>query len=185
MRERCPALEHVIVIDGSSPGALTLADLRATGAATGDVVVAERLAGVGPHDIATIVYTSGTTGPPRGCVITHCSLLATVAMYVRELALRDGRMLIYLFLPLAHSLARVAQLATLEAGGDTGVLGRRPGQDDGGGGGGPPDPPPVRATHLGEGPLGRAQRCRRAGTGQAGALPLGRPRGRPGLGNRP
>ena len=126
VRERCPALEHVIVIDGSSPGALTLADLQATGAATGDVVVAERLAGVGPHDIATIVYTSGTTGPPRGCVITHSSLLATVAMYVRELALRDGRMVIYLFLPLAHSLARVAQLATLEAGGTLAFWGGDP-----------------------------------------------------------
>ena len=117
VRERCPALEHVIVIDGSPPGALALADLRALGAATGDAVVAERLAGVGPGDIATIVYTSGTSGPPKGCVVSHASLLATVEMYVHELELRDGRMVIYLYLPLAHSLARVAQFAALEAGG--------------------------------------------------------------------
>ena len=38
-------------------------------------------------------------------------------MYVRELELRDHPIVIYLFLPLAHSLASVAQLATLEAGG--------------------------------------------------------------------
>ena len=57
---------------------------------TADAVVAERLASVGPDDVATIVYTSGTTGPPKGCVITHGHLLATVAMYEAELELGDG-----------------------------------------------------------------------------------------------
>jgi long-chain acyl-CoA synthetase len=117
VRERCRALEHIIVFDGMARGAVTLAALRAAGAETGDAVVAERLAGVRPSDTATIVYTSGTTGPPKGCVISHDNLLTTVAMYVRELALREEQMVIYLFLPLAHSLARVAQLATLEVGG--------------------------------------------------------------------
>ncbi|MGZ8649106.1 MAG: AMP-dependent synthetase/ligase, partial [Solirubrobacteraceae bacterium] len=115
-----------IVFDGTADGAVTLAALRAAGAETGDAVVAERLAGVSPSDIATIVYTSGTTGPPKGCVISHYSLLATVAMYVRELELRDEQMVIYLFLPLAHSLARVAQLATLEVGGTLAFWGADP-----------------------------------------------------------
>ena len=126
VRERCPALEHVIVFDGEAPGAVTLAALRAGGAETGEAVVAERLARVGPRDVATIVYTSGTTGPPKGCVVSHSSLLATVAMYVRELELRDSHMVIYLFLPLAHSLARVAQYATLEAGGTLAFWGGDP-----------------------------------------------------------
>jgi long-chain acyl-CoA synthetase len=126
VRERCPALEHVIVLDGEAPGAVGLADLRASGAATGDAVVARRLAEVSPRDVATIVYTSGTTGPPKGCVVSHASLLATVAMYVDELELRDRQMVIYLFLPLAHSLARVAQYATLEAGGTLAFWGGDP-----------------------------------------------------------
>ena len=126
VRDRCPALEHVIVMEGTVPGAVSLAELRERGDATGEAVVAERLAQVGPRDVATIVYTSGTTGPPKGCVITHSSLLATVAMYVRELGLRDSRMVIYLFLPLAHSLARVAQLATLDAGGTLAFWGGDP-----------------------------------------------------------
>jgi long-chain acyl-CoA synthetase len=126
VRERCPALEHVIVIDGSPPGAVTLAELRALGATIGDAVVAERLEGVGRGDVATIVYTSGTTGPPKGCVVTHRNLLQTVEMYVRELELRDSRMVLYLFLPLAHSLARIAQLATLEAGGTLAFWGGDP-----------------------------------------------------------
>jgi long-chain acyl-CoA synthetase len=126
VRERCPELEHVIVFDGDVPGAVTLADLRARGAATGEAVVGERLAHVGPQDVATIIYTSGTTGPPKGCVVTHASLLATTAMYVRELELQDSHMVIYLFLPLAHSLARVAQYATLEAGGTLAFWGGDP-----------------------------------------------------------
>ncbi|MDP9134843.1 MAG: long-chain fatty acid--CoA ligase [Actinomycetota bacterium] len=126
VRWRCPSLEHVIVIDGSAPGALTLADLRALGATIGDAVVAERLARVGPSDVATIVYTSGTTGPAKGCVVTHRNLLQTVELYVRELELRDQRMVLYLFLPLAHSLARIAQLATLEAGGTLAFWGGDP-----------------------------------------------------------
>jgi long-chain acyl-CoA synthetase len=126
VRGRCPALEHVIVFDGDVPGAVTLADLRAQGAAGGEAVVAERLAHVGPADVATIIYTSGTTGPPKGCVVTHSSLLATAEMYVRELELQGARMVIYLFLPLAHSLARVAQYATLEAGGTLAFWGGDP-----------------------------------------------------------
>ena len=126
VRHRCPALERVIVFDGEAPAAVTLTELRASGAAGGEAVVADRLASVAPEDVATIVYTSGTTGPPKGCVVTHAGLLATVAMYVRELGLQGSQMVIYLFLPLAHSLARVAQYAALEAGGTLAFWGGDP-----------------------------------------------------------
>jgi long-chain acyl-CoA synthetase len=70
---------------------------------------------VSPHDPATIVYTSGTTGPPKGCVITHANLLSTAGMYEARLDLQGA--VIYLYLPLAHSLARVTQIVAIDVGG--------------------------------------------------------------------
>ena len=109
-RDALPQLEHVIVLDGEAEGALTLADLRSHGEL-------DRTGEVAPDNVATIIYTSGTTGPPKGCVVTHAALTATVEMYTRRLELASGPLAVYLFLPLAHSLARVTQLAVLGAGG--------------------------------------------------------------------
>src|SRR4051794_21577847 len=59
VRGSLPELEHVIVLTGEADGAITLADLRARGAADGDAIARERVAAVSPEDTATIVYTSG------------------------------------------------------------------------------------------------------------------------------
>jgi long-chain acyl-CoA synthetase len=114
VRDRCPALKHVVLFEGQADGALPLAALRDRGRAAGAQVAEQRLAAVAPDDPATLVYTSGTTGPPKGCVLTHANLLASVAMYEQRLDLRGA--VVYLYLPLAHALARVTQLVTLDVG---------------------------------------------------------------------
>ena len=86
------------------------------GAEGADDDIERRLAGVEPSDVATIVYTSGTTGPPKGCVTTHGNLRTTATMYEHELEL-GGDLSMYLYLPLAHSLARIAQAVALQVGG--------------------------------------------------------------------
>jgi len=109
-------LEHRIVMTGDAAGAIRLAELRERGRGL-EEVAADRTAAIGPDDVATLVYTSGTTGPPKGCMLTHGNLVSTIEMYRARLELGPG-MRAYLFLPLAHALARVTQYVTLTIGGE-------------------------------------------------------------------
>jgi long-chain acyl-CoA synthetase len=61
---------------------------------------------VGEDDLATLIYTAGTTGPPKGCMLTHKNLV-TAAIRVRN-TLQDESDVVLLFLPMAHSFARIA-----------------------------------------------------------------------------
>ena len=55
---------------------------------------------IGRDDLATIMYTSGTTGPPKGVVQTHGNHMATLASAARMSGIQDGDTHL-LFLPLA------------------------------------------------------------------------------------
>lgn len=94
-----------------------LADLTALGAEVPDAVVDERRTHADLDDVATIVYTSGTTSAPRGALITHRNLVGqvlSVAAAYTEVVREGGSTVI--FLPLAHVLARGLQLVCLAGG---------------------------------------------------------------------
>ncbi|MGI8729077.1 MAG: AMP-dependent synthetase/ligase [Solirubrobacteraceae bacterium] len=112
-----PALEHIVVIEGECESAITLAELRARGAGVTDEQLAERSGSAGPEDTATIVYTSGTTGPPKGCMLTHSNLRAEVRMVQERVTFsKSDDDVVYIFLPLAHVISRIVQLVVLDAG---------------------------------------------------------------------
>jgi long-chain acyl-CoA synthetase len=116
VRERLPHLEHIVVIEGQPSETITLVQLRERGADVAQDAVRQRVANVRAQDTATLVYTSGTTGPPKGCLLTHSNLLFTARAYAERLQL-DSSHSLYQFLPLAHVLARVAQFVILDVGG--------------------------------------------------------------------
>ncbi len=119
IRDRCPALEHVIAFTGAGPGSISLDDLIKRGAEVPEQEVDARVAAVSPDSMASLVYTSGTTGPPKACILTHRNFTeATHALEERlELTRTEMPIEFFMFLPLAHVFARIVQVFTLDLGG--------------------------------------------------------------------
>ncbi len=119
VRDRLPGLDEIWRIEG-------LAELATGGKGIGDAQLEQRRTARGGDDLATIVYTSGTTGRPKGCETTHRNLLSDVRNAVQgsltEIFEIDGGSTL-LFMPLAHSFARIIQVGCLESGA---VLGHWP-----------------------------------------------------------
>ena len=115
VRGECPALEHVVAFDASIEGSISLAELRELGSTVDQGTLQGRIESVSPQDIATLVYTSGTTGPPKGCMLSHGNVISTMEMYLHRIPFDDTHT-VFMFLPLAHVLARMTQMASIEAG---------------------------------------------------------------------
>ncbi|MGV9812756.1 AMP-dependent synthetase/ligase [Streptomyces cellulosae] len=100
-------------------------ELVARGQDVPDEEVAKRRAALTADTVATVCYTSGTTGRPKGCVLTHGNLYAESANTVELLhpvfkAVTSQTASTLLFLPLAHILGRTLQISCLMARIETG-----------------------------------------------------------------
>jgi len=104
---------HRWVIDAGA-----LDQLAAGGIGITDEELEARRSTVDFDDLATIVYTSGTTGMPKGCEITHRNVQFVMTQAARAVpeVLGDKRNTTLLFLPLAHIFGRAIQCLMIDQG---------------------------------------------------------------------
>jgi long-chain acyl-CoA synthetase len=115
IRAQLPALAKIVVFDMnglrelSDPGVISLDQVRALGReyiAKHPGELMQRVKACKPEDLAILVYTSGTTGKPKGAMHSHKGLVYTVRGY-NTLVAQDGRDERMCFLPLCHIAERL------------------------------------------------------------------------------
>jgi long-chain acyl-CoA synthetase len=108
IRRACPGLKHLIQIEGApAPGCTMLDEVisAGTGGGSGDRFW-QRAARARASDLATVVYTSGTTGEPKGVMLSHGNFVSNVVAAAPRVPV-DHRDLALEFLPLCHVLERM------------------------------------------------------------------------------
>ncbi len=118
VRENLPLLRKIAVIDWKGlrdfhdPMVITFQELMETGrtfAEKAPTAIEERIKDMEPGDLATLVYTSGTTGPPKGAMISHANILWMAEKAYQALEMREGDNILS-YLPLSHVAERIISL---------------------------------------------------------------------------
>jgi len=110
------AVERVVVMDSvDTPHAVSMQRLMHKGPAGHDPELDARARSITPDDLASIVYTSGTTGSSKGVQLTHGNLTSNVLNSLNGFDIQPGHVSVS-FLPLSHVTARHADFALLYRG---------------------------------------------------------------------
>ena len=118
IRKNIPNVRKVVLFKGNytkDDWAITFEEFLEIGKDVSDNDFKKRLNDVTPLNPAGIVYTSGTTGVPKGAVLTHDNITFTAQSVYLSANILDGDE-VFLFLPLAHVFARTCVYATILVG---------------------------------------------------------------------
>ena len=123
IRKECPALHHIIVCDAPTTtltNVYTFDQIVRSGQAEEQKKGRERFdeirQSVKPEDLATLVYTSGTTGDPKGAMLTHGNIASNVMTTAGTVPFDTGDIALSI-LPLSHILERMTDFFYLVQGG--------------------------------------------------------------------
>ena len=117
IRRTIPGVKKVILLNGTYSGkgkewVISFEDFLKSGEGIKDKDFEIRAKKTVPSDLASIVYTSGTSGVPKGAMITHDNIIFTSQLVKHCMPIRDTDETL-LFLPLPHIFARVDVYATI------------------------------------------------------------------------
>lgn len=118
IRKELPEIRKVVLFNGTRPEddwVLSFEEFLGLGKDVADKDFEKRVEAVTSQDAAAIVYTSGTTGVPKGAVLTHDNITFTAQSVNQSVRYYDDDH-VFLFLPLAHVFARTCVNAALLSG---------------------------------------------------------------------
>jgi len=121
IRKNIPNIRKVILFNDKFEGddwVITFDEFLALGKETDDASFEERVDQITARDTAGIVYTSGTTGVPKGVVLTHDNITYTCQSVHQSGDFKDGEDML-VFLPLAHVFARTCIYTAIKTGNQT------------------------------------------------------------------
>ena len=119
VRSALPSIERVVIIKGEAPpGTLALAEIMERGrqfAASAPRSFEDSIERVRPGDLASIIYTSGTVGPPKGVMLSHANFVSNIHSLTSCIDFRADDTVLS-FLPLSHVLERTATFLFIHVG---------------------------------------------------------------------
>jgi len=124
LKDQLPSLAHIIVMDRTNslpPGSITYDDLLSRGRIGDETRIREILESVRPDDLATVMYTSGSTGEPKGVMRTQENLLSNV-MGGTEILPSKPDELFLVILSLNHLLGRFGFQKSMMTGRRTAIV---------------------------------------------------------------
>lgn len=126
-----PDLEHVLCVDmkgmrdyrqpylSSFEAFLKVGDDYAASLPDADAFLDAMIEDTSPDDVALMVYTSGTTGPPKGAMMTHRNIIYSTYNYARTVGADQRKINAVGYLPLCHAAERCYSMAMLLCVGGT------------------------------------------------------------------